>query len=603
MAVQVGISYFDGSRLRRSLLAAADWVAAGRDELNRLNVFPVPDGDTGTNMCLTLRAVAQAVRALDGAEPLPLPRVTEAMAQASVRGARGNSGMMLSQFLLGFQEGLGTRLRARAADLTRAIRTGFDRLQASLDEPVEGTILTVAREAADEAGLAHAEPDLRVFMVRLVRRAEAALARTPDLLAALKTAGVVDAGAKGFVRFLEGVKRLIEEGHVATGAVDRLTPNAAAQTEVAADRDYRFCTELMVRGASLPPAAEVRRALRAFGASIVVLGTGDLLKAHVHTDTPEAVFQVGAAWGTVEYTKADDMRAQHQALQARRPIAFVSDTACDLPDALVVQYDIGLVPTQLIVDERAYRDRLELTSAEFFVRLRAGLDATTSQPTPQAFTDGYVDAARAADHVIAVVVSKALSGTYANAEAAARRFNGGRVTVVNSRSASLGEGMLVLRGVELAAAGWAPETIARELERVRDQSGGFFTVDNFDRLVRSGRVGRGRAWLGTKLNLKPVMVVTREGAIEPSARVRGAAAARRRILEFLGHALQDSPRELRLGVVHGDIPDFADALRDELVARYRPKQCLVAPITPVIAAHAGVGAWGVFYQIEDGTNG
>ena len=605
MAVGVGISYFDGSRLRRSLLAAADWVAAGRDELNRLNVFPVPDGDTGTNMCLTLRAVAQALRALDGAEPLPLPRVTETMAQASVRGARGNSGMMLSQFLLGFQEGLGARLRASAADLARAIGCGFDRLHASLDEPVEGTILTVAREAADEAGLARAEPDLRVFMVRLVRRAEAALARTPDLLAALKTAGVVDAGAKGFVRLLEGVKRLIEDGHVAEGAVDRLAPfpNAAAQTEVAADRDYRFCTEVMVRGTALPAAAEVRRALRAFGGSIVVLQTGDLLKAHVHTDTPEAVFQIGAGWGTVEYTKADDMRAQHQALQTRRPIAFVSDTACDLPDELVVQYDIGLVPTQLIVDERAYRDRLELTSAEFFQRLRAGLDATTSQPTPQAFTDGYADAARAADHVIAVVVSRALSGTCANAEAAARRFNGGRVTVVNSRSASLGEGMLVLRGIELAAAGWAPETIARELERVRGQSGGFFTVDNFDRLVRSGRVGRGRAWLGTKLNLKPVMAVTRDGLIEPAARVRGAAAARRRTLELVDRALGGGPREVRLGVVHGDIPEFAEQLRAELVARYRPKQCLVAPITPVIAAHAGVGAWGVFYQVEDGTNG
>jgi len=599
-----GISYVDGSRLRRSLLAAADWVAAGRDDLNRLNVFPVPDGDTGTNMCLTLRAVAQALRALgDTGTLLALPCVTEAMAQASVRGARGNSGMMLSQFLLGFQEGLGTLLRAGAADLARAIRTGFERLHASLDEPVEGTILTVARDAADEAGLARTEPDLRVFMVRLVRRAEATLQRTPHLLAALKTAGVVDAGAKGFVRFLEGVKRLIEEGHVAAGAVDRLSPSAAAQTEVAAERDYRFCTELMVRGPSLPPGVDVRRALRAFGGSIVVLQTDDLVKAHVHTDTPDAVFQLGAGWGTVEYTKADDMRAQHQALQTRRPIAFVSDTACDLPDEMVVQYDIGLVPTQLIVDERAYRDRLELTSAEFFERLRAGLDATTSQPTPQAFTDGYADAARAADHVIAVVVSKALSGTCANAEAAARHFNGGRVTVVNSRSASLGEGMLVLRGVELAAAGWTSESIARELERVRAQSGGFFTVDNFDRLVRSGRVGRGRAWLGTKLNLKPVMAVTPEGAIEPAARVRGAAAARRKILELVDQALRPRPREVRIGVVHGDIPAFAEALRAELVARYRPKQCLVSPITPVIAAHAGVGAWGVFYQVEDGTNG
>ena len=602
----VTIGYVDGARFRRSLLAAADWVAAGRDDLNRINVFPVPDGDTGTNMCLTLRAVAQALRSL-GDAPVPLPHVAEAIAQASIRGARGNSGLMLSQFLLGLREGLGQRLRAGAAELAHAIAVGFERLSASLDDPVEGTILTVAREAADEARNARGERDLRVFMRRIVRRADEALQRTPDLLAALKTAGVVDAGAKGFVRLLDGVRRLIEEGHVAEGAVDRLLPatSAAAQAEVAADRDYRFCTELMVRARTtpLPAAADVRAALRSLGGSIVVLQTGDLLKAHIHTDTPDAVFQLGAAWGTLESSKADDMRAQHQALQARRPVAFVSDTACDLPDELVLQYDIGLVPTQLIVDERAYRDRLELTSAEFFQRLRAGQPATTSQPTPQAFADAYADASRAGDHVIAVVVSKALSGTCANAEAAARRFPGGPVTVVNSRSASLGEGLLVLRGVELASEGWAPEAIARELERVRRQSGGFFTVESFDRLVRSGRVSRGKAWLGTKLNLKPVMALTMEGTIDPVARVRGKEAARRRILALVDRALTPRPRALRMGVAHGDIPEFAETLRAELVARYRPTQCLVSPITPVIAAHAGIGAWGVFYQVEDGTNG
>lgn len=581
-------------------------MAAGRDELNRINVFPVPDGDTGTNMWLTLRAVASALRDLggdDGDAALPLPYVAETMAQASVRGARGNSGMMLSQFLLGFRDGLGQRLRAGAGDLAAAIGLGFERLQASLDEPVEGTILTVAREAAEEAGHARGESDLRVFMSRIVNRAEAALQRTPELLAALKSAGVVDAGAKGFVRLLEGVKRLIEEGHVAQGAIDRVSTSAsaAALTEVETDRDYRYCTELMVRSASLPlpDPAEVRKALRAHGGSIVVLSTGDLLKAHVHTDAPDDVFKLATSWGTLESTKADDMRAQHQALQARRPIAFVSDTACDLPDELVLQYDIGLVPLQLIVAERSYRDRLELTAPEFFRRMRAGLDASTSQPSPQAFTDAYGDAARSADRVIAVIVSSALSGTHGNADAAARRFDTSRVTVVDSRSASLGEGLLVIRGVELAAAGWEADAIVRELERVRSHSGGLFTVDNFERLVRSGRLGRGRAWLGTKLNLKPVMALTMEGKIEPVGRVRGREAARRRILELLDHALTPRPRALRLGVVHGDIPEFAEALRVELVARYRPMQCLVMPITPVIAAHAGIGAWGVFYQNED----
>jgi len=600
--VTVGIAYVDGPRFRRSLLAAADWVAAGRDELNRINVFPVPDGDTGTNMCLTLRAVAHALRELGDTS---LPQVTAAMAQASIRGARGNSGLMLSQFLLGLQEGLGPRLTASSADLAMAIRAGFERLQDSLDDPVEGTILTVAREAAQEAERAAGERDVRVFVRRLVASAEVALARTPELLQSLKAAGVVDAGAKGFVRLLDGVNRLIEEGALAQGAVDRLeSPNVAAMTEVADERDYQYCTEILVRARSapLPNSGTARGALRALGSSIVVLQTGDLLKAHVHTDTPDQVFALGATWGIVESTKAEDMRAQHRALAEKRVLAFVSDTACDLPDPLVFEHGIGLVPTQLIIGDRVYQDRLEMTTTEFFERLRGGEDASTSQPAPKAFEDSFTDALRNAEQVVAVVLSKALSGTYGNAERAAKVVDSARIHLVDSRGASLTEGMLVLRGLELAARGWDAPAIVRELTRVRDQSGGFFTVDNLERLIRSGRVGRLRGWLGKRLNLKPIMALTLDGRAEPVDRARGREAARARVLARLDGLLTPRPAELRLGIAHGDIPEFAETLRVELVERYRPKQIVVSPITPVIAAHAGIGAWGVFYQVEDGTN-
>jgi fatty acid kinase/fatty acid kinase fatty acid binding subunit len=600
--VTVGIAYVDGPRFRRSLLAAADWVAAGRDELNRINVFPVPDGDTGTNMCLTLRAVAHALRELGDAS---LPQVTAAMAQASIRGARGNSGLMLSQFLLGLQEGLGPRLTASSADLAMAIRAGFERLQDSLDDPVEGTILTVAREAAQEAERAAGERDVRVFVRRLVASAEVALARTPELLQSLKAAGVVDAGAKGFVRLLDGVNRLIEEGALAQGAVDRLeSPNVAAMTEVADERDYQYCTEILVRAGSapLPNSGTARGALRGLGSSIVVLQTGDLLKAHVHTDTPDQVFTLGATWGILESTKAEDMRAQHRALAEKRVIAFVSDTACDLPDPLVFEHGIGLVPTQLIIGDRVYQDRLEMTTTEFFERLRGGEDASTSQPAPKAFEDSFTDALRNAEQVVAVVLSKALSGTYGNAERAAKVVDAARIHLVDSRGASLTEGMLVLRGLELAARGWDAPAIVRELTRVRDQSGGFFTVDNLERLIRSGRVGRLRGWLGKRLNLKPIMALTLDGRAEPVDRARGREAARARVLARLDGLLTPRPAELRLGIAHGDIPEFVETLRVELVGRYRPKQIVVSPITPVIAAHAGIGAWGVFYQVEDGTN-
>jgi DegV family protein with EDD domain len=313
------------------------------------------------------------------------------------------------------------------------------------------------------------------------------------------------------------------------------------------------------------------------------------------------VFALGGTWGAVEYTKAEDMRAQHQKLARKRPIAFVTDTASDLPDSVVFEHGIGLVPTQLILDDRVYQDRLEVTSPEFFERLRQGADASTSQPSPQAFEEAYRDALRSADRVVAVILAKALSGTFASADGAAKRVAPNRIVLVNSRSASLGEGLLVLRGVELAQAGWAADAIARELDRVRDHSGGFFTVDNFERLVRSGRVSRVRAWLGARLNMKPIMTVTQDGVIEPAGRVRGRAAARERILALLDKALTPRPAELRLGVVHADLPGFAAELRDELVARYQPRICLVSPVTPVIAAHAGIGAWGVFYQVEDGT--
>src|SRR5215207_2184909 len=140
-----GITYVDGPRLARSLIAAADWVAAGREEINRINVFPVPDGDTGTNFSLTLRAVADALRAVGD---VSLPETARTMARAAVLGARGNSGMMLAHFLLGFTDALGDAPTAGAQDIARAIRAGADRLCESLEDPREGTIITVARDAA-----------------------------------------------------------------------------------------------------------------------------------------------------------------------------------------------------------------------------------------------------------------------------------------------------------------------------------------------------------------------------------------------------------------------------------------------------------------------
>ncbi|HEX5962121.1 MAG TPA: DegV family protein, partial [Gemmatimonadales bacterium] len=378
----VGIAYVDGPRLARSVFAAADWVAAGRDEINRINVFPVPDGDTGTNFSLTLRAVADALRALGDA---PLSETAQTMARAAVLGARGNSGMMLAHFLLGFTEALGNRATATAPDLARAIRQGADRLYESLDDPREGTILTVARDAAIAAEpVAGASPDIGDFMRRLLEEGELALARTPELMAVLKEAGVVDAGGKGFVRMLEGVVRYIHGDPILTGAVvdegEVHLPIPAAGVDVTAERDFQYCTEVLVRGDELPPANEVRAAMHAFGGSTVVALMGDILKIHVHTDTPEAVFSYAQRWGRVDTTKAEDMRVQHRRLAhtSRRAVAIITDSSADLPDPVLDRYGIALVPLQVMFGGSTFRDRVELKPEEFYRKLRLAAELPTT---------------------------------------------------------------------------------------------------------------------------------------------------------------------------------------------------------------------------------
>jgi uncharacterized protein len=599
-----GITYMDGPRLARALQAAADWVAAGRDEINRINVFPVPDGDTGTNFSLTLRAVADALKALGDAS---LPVTARTMAQAAVLGARGNSGMMLAHFLLGFTDALGERRTATAPDIAMAIRQGADRLYESLDDPREGTILTVARDAARAAEpTAQQTHDIGAFMRCLLQEGEAALARTPELMQVLKDAGVVDAGGKGFVRMLEGVVRYIKGDPIEPVEGEPEIPASAempaARVNVSAERDFQFCTEVLVRGEHLPAANEVRTALHAFGGSTVVAVTGDILKIHVHTDTPEAVFTYATRWGRVASTKAQDMRVQHRELAhaERRPVALVTDTSADLSDVILDRHRIAMVPLQVVFGEATFRDRVELKPEDFYRRLRAAAELpTTSQPAPADFIQAFRDAAQVGEEVVAVLLGSRLSGTFNAAQTAVKAANLQGIHLVDSRSASFGVGLLALRGAELAESGWSGSRIAEELRRIRGQSGMFLTVDRYDNLLRSGRISRGKAWLAGMLDVRPILSLDAEGKVLPLERVRGRENVEARILALLEQRLTPRPRVVRFGVAHADAAAVAERIRAALVERYHPRDCLVSLATGVLGTHVGPGAWGVFYQVED----
>lgn len=602
------VSHLDGERLRRALVSACDYVQQRRAELNRINVFPVPDGDTGTNLALTAGAIAERLRPLREDSVGVVARET---AEAAILGARGNCGMILSHFLLGFSRDVGQRLRLNAQEFAAALNGAVRHVYASLERPVEGTIVTVMREVAEEAEARRTE-DFADLVESLLTRAKEALARTPDLLPQLRAAGVVDAGAKGFVHLMEGVVAYVRgDPFVALEVLPEYeeVPPAAALAQYPAESErYRYCTEALVRGANIPREEDVRAVLRESGDSLIVIGGEGVLKVHVHTDDPESVFAYLRSLGELVTHKAEDMAAQHAAVEraaashvqlARRPLSIVTDSACNLSAEIVRAHGIHVVPMFIVFGDEIVRDGIDLDAEAFVRRLRAGEHPTTSQPPPAAFLDAYRRAAEDGETVLAIIVGSALSGTFRSAEAAAKQVPEVPIELFDSRAASLTQGLLVLRAAELAELGMPVDRITAELDRIRRQSGIFFTVDVFDNLLASGRVGRGKVMIAGLLDIKPILGVDEQGRVGPLANVRGRASVLPRMLDLLASRIPADVRALRFGVVHVGCRDVAETVAGELRKRFGEREILIAPASPVLATHIGPGAWGIAWQVED----
>lgn len=604
------IAYVDGPRLRRSFLAASVHVRGQRAELNRINVFPVPDGDTGSNLALTVQAVSDRLESVDDRT---VAAVAREAAAAAVLGARGNCGMMLSQVLLGFAEELEGRERASATEIASAIEAGAARLQAAIERPVEGTILTVVRDTA-EAGLRSDEGDVTALVSGLVDEARASLARTPDLLPVLREAGVVDAGAKGFVSLLEGFLGYIAGERIGPAPGAEVSEGegspAAARIQLAGNEEqYRYCTEVLVKGADLPEEAKVRSALRALGDSLVATRMGDALKVHIHTDEPETVIGILGAMGRLVTHKAEDLRAQHAVLEraagrrerlVRRPVGIVADSACDLPEEVVRAHGIRIVPLELIEGDRTYRDRVDISAEDFAAAMEGeGPGFSTSQPAPGAFLKAFRDAAEDAEELVVVTLGSGLSGTFGSAEAAARMYEDTPTHLVDSQGASLLEGLLALKAAELGEEGLRAADIVGELRRIRRQSGIYITVDRFDRLLASGRVGRGMALVGASLSVKPILSVNSNGHVVRNGQAIGRRRVIQAVIRLVEAAIPTGAGRLRFGVVHVACPERLEEVSDELRARWPDAEILTSPATPVLANHVGIGAWGIAYMVED----
>ena len=308
------INTIDASMLAKMFLAGAKNLEAKKEWINELNVFPVPDGDTGTNMSMTIMAAAKEVNSL---EVLDMKSVAKAISSGSLRGARGNSGVILSQLFRGFSKGISDYEDLDVVVLCDALQKAVDTAYKAVMKPKEGTILTVARGAADRAlELMSETDDLVEFMEEIIRHADFVLSQTPEMLPVLKQAGVVDSGGQGLVEVLKGAFDALTGKEVDyTLEVTESKPLVKIDPAVEEEIKFGYCTEfIIVLNKELEETEEsaFKDYLESIGDSIVVVSDDEVVKVHVHTNEPGLAITKALTYGSLSKIKIDNMREEHQ---------------------------------------------------------------------------------------------------------------------------------------------------------------------------------------------------------------------------------------------------------------------------------------------------
>ena len=301
--------------LAKMFLAGAQNIEAKKEYINELNVFPVPDGDTGTNMSLTIMAAAKEVTALKETD---IKDLAKAISSGSLRGARGNSGVILSQLLRGFTKSIREEKQIDVRGLAAACARARDTAYKAVMKPKEGTILTVASGIAEKAAeMAEETDDLEVFLPAVLEHAEAVLLKTPDMLPVLKEAGVVDSGGQGLLEVIRGaydafLGKEIDYSAIAPGAGAKVTKVTAQDT---AEIKFGYCTEFIIlteKEFTDTDEREFKGYLSSIGDSIVCVADDDVVKVHVHTNDPGLAIQRALTFGQLSRMKIDNMREEHQ---------------------------------------------------------------------------------------------------------------------------------------------------------------------------------------------------------------------------------------------------------------------------------------------------
>lgn len=581
----------NGKFLYYGFIAGSRMLLQNQEELNRINVFPVRDKDTGTNLASTIRAV------MDNIHPHKSYKKTiEKIAEAALIGARGNSGVIFAQFLHGISKETTNKQVITLYDFAESVKKSIPYLYEAIANPIEGTMLTVICDwsnfLSSKQDVLH---DFEKVILESIEVLEKSLIETTSKLKALGKYGFVDAGAKGFVVFIRGVIEFIKKRNIRSLATEQVETISLVHTEDVVNRDleFRFCTEAIINPLKMD-FSELKQFLVNYGDSVVVAGSKNTCRIHLHTNQPAQLFHKLKDSGTITYQKVDDMlRQQEMASNRKWNIALLTDSTCDLSQELIDLHQINVVPLNLNFGDNHYLDKTTIQPEQFYDLLESSSDfPKTSQINEATFTNLYSHLASHYDAIIAVHLTSQFSGTYTNSLKAGRRIQAEfkkQVHVIDSKNLSGALGLLVLKAAQNIESGASVDTVVDDLEKDIKNAKIFVSVKDLKYMIKGGRVSKPSGALAKALGINPVISMDKEGKSLLFGKTFSQMSSLNKIYKHIA-AITEKNAVWNYIILHAHNPEGAKQAEVKMLELTDKSPVSVVDISPVIGMHAGNGA-------------
>lgn len=592
------ITYLNGENLYYSFVSGAREVIRNRRDLNNTNVFPVADGDTGNNLAITMNSIILQTKVTSSAGI-----TMNSIADAALTGARGNSGIIIAQYINGMYMEIKDEDLISISSFAHSVKNAIPHAYNAIANPVEGTIITVIRDWAETVyRLKDSAKNFHELLITPLEQAYMSLERTTSMLKILEKSKFVDSGAKGFFHFIKGFTEFIITGKI--NEEEEIIEEVFEETEILdGEPTFRYCTEALIVNDVHIDLEKIKTDLMDYGDSLIVAGNNHKARVHIHSDHPENIMSILRNKGSIVQQKADDMRRQYESSFVRKHnIALVTDSIADLPQELMDKHQIHMIPLNILIGDSNYLDKITITP-EIFYDLVEKLDEYPSSalPSPKVIESLYSTLLRHYNQVIVITVASAQSGTNSVFKKVAKDMStdGKRIEVIDSKQNSGAEGLLVLKAAELIEEGISMDDVIYQIEKLRDQTKILVSVKTLKYMVRSGRLSKLSGMAGKIINLKPVVSLDETGKGKIEAKAFSIKSNINKILKIVSNANYKN-KISRYAIVHANDEIRAEDLKNRMVKFLNMEPEYIINISTIVGMSAGEGSVAVAYMSERG---